>query len=80
MAKAAVVKVVKALARRLKEPSSWAGLGLIAMAFGVDAEQVRAVVSVAGVLFDTPGIGEAVTAVAGAAAVFLPEKKQNDGA
>lgn len=46
--------------RRLREPSTMAGLGALAMLFGLPAEQVNAV-------------AQAVGAVAGAAAILLPE-------
>lgn len=47
--------------QRLREPSSWAGLAALGVLFGMSAEQVQ---SLAG----------AGVAVAGALAVFLPEK------
>ncbi len=49
--------------KKLSEPSTWAGIGLLLGVLGlpVTPEQWQAVVQV-------------VTAVAGAAAVFLPEK------
>ena len=52
-----LVKVIK----RLREPSSWAGLAALGVLFGMTAEQVQ---SLAG----------AGVAIAGALAVFLPEK------
>lgn len=55
---------MQALLARLREPSSWAGLAVIAGVFGVKIapEQLNAIVSLG-------------AAAAGAAAVFLPEKK-----
>ena len=52
-----------AIFSRLKEPSTWAGLGVILGVFGVKVapEQLTAVVGV-------------VTAVCAALAAFLPEK------
>jgi len=47
---------------RLKEPSTFAGLSAIALLFGASVEQAQAVAHV-------------VAALAGAAAVFMPEKK-----
>lgn len=48
--------------RRLSEPSTAAGLGVLAMLFGIPQFKVDAVVQVVG-------------AVAGTAAIFLPERK-----
>lgn len=52
------------LLNRLREPSSWAGLAVILGVFGVKIapEQVNAIATLG-------------AAAAGAAAVFLPEKK-----
>ena len=47
--------------QRLREPSSWAGLAALGSLFGMSADQVQ---SLAG----------AGVAIAGALAVFLPEK------
>lgn len=54
---------MQALLSRLKEPSTWAGLGVILGVFGVKVapEQLTAVIGV-------------VTAICAALAVFLPEK------
>lgn len=46
---------------RLKEPSTWAGLSMLATMFGVPSDHVSAVSGV-------------VAAIGAAAAVFLPEK------
>ena len=55
---------MQALLNRLKEPSTWAGLGVLLSLFGVKVlpEQLTAIVGV-------------VTAICAALAVFLPEKK-----
>lgn len=47
---------------RLTEPSTWAGLAALAALFGVDPGKVQT-------------LGGAAVAVAGAVAMFLPEKK-----
>lgn len=47
---------------RLKEPSTFAGLSALALLFGASVEQAQAAAHV-------------LAALAGAAAVFLPEKK-----
>lgn len=49
--------------KRLKEPSSWAGLAALAVLFGVPAETANVVV-------------QAVGAVAGAAAVLIPSPNE----
>ena len=46
--------------RRLREPSTWAGIAALLAVFGLPSEQAGAVAQVG-------------AAVAGAAAVFLPE-------
>lgn len=46
---------------RIKEPSTWAGLGILASLFGVPGLHIEVV-------------QQAVMAVAGAAAVFMSEK------
>jgi len=51
---------MKAILNRLKEPSTWAGIGALAVVFGVPAVQVDAAVQIA-------------VAVSGALAVMLPE-------
>lgn len=53
-----------AILARLREPSSWAGIASIVALFGVKVapEQMQAIVTLG-------------AAAAGAAAVFLPEKK-----
>lgn len=50
---------------RLKEPSTYAGLAMLASLFGASGEQAAA-------------IAQVVTAVAGVAAVFMPERKRDD--
>ena len=54
---------MQVLLNRLKEPSTWAGLGVILGVFGVKVlpEQLTAIIGV-------------VTAICAALAVFLPEK------
>ena len=54
---------MQALLNRLKEPSTWAGLGVLLGLFGVKVlpEQLTAIIGV-------------VTAICAALAVFLPEK------
>ena len=47
---------------RIKEPSTWAALAVLASMFGIDPGKVQT-------------LGGAAVAVAGAAAVLLPEKK-----
>ena len=46
---------------RLKEPSTWAGIGAIAVAFGLPSDIVSAVV-------------QAIIGLAGLAAVVMPEQ------
>jgi len=48
--------------KRVKEPSTWAGLAALGMLFGVDPAKVDA-------------LHQAGIAVAGLAAIFLPENK-----
>lgn len=52
---------MKYFLNRIKEPSTLAGLGILATLFGVSPEQVTAASTV-------------ITALLGAAAVFVPEK------
>lgn len=52
---------MKALLQRLREPSTWAGLSVLGLLFGVDAVKLNAV-------------AEAGVALAGAASVLLSEK------
>lgn len=54
---------MKALAQRMKEPSTWAGLSILAGLFGVNIapEIMQPVI-------------QAVTGIAGVAAVMLPER------
>lgn len=53
--------MVSKIANRLKEPSTWAGLGILAALFGIPAEHINAVT-------------QAGAALAGAVAIFMPEK------
>lgn len=48
--------------KRLREPSTWAGLSALGVLFGLNAAQVETLTGLA-------------IALTGAAAVFLPEKK-----
>jgi ABC-type uncharacterized transport system permease subunit len=47
--------------KRIREPSTWAGLAAIAILFGIEPEKANT-------------IAQAVGVVAGAVAVMLPEK------
>lgn len=53
---------MKNILNRAKEPSTWAGLSVLAALFGVPLEHYQAVAT-------------AIAGVAGAVAVFMPEKK-----
>jgi hypothetical protein len=48
---------------RLREPSTMAGIAALAYIFGADPEKIQSVTG-------------AVTAIAGAAAIFMPEQKK----
>jgi hypothetical protein len=67
--------------QRLKEPSTWAGIAMLAAIFGVDPTKVSAIGQVANaaaafVPADGGGyLAHVVTAVGAALAVFLPEKQ-----
>lgn len=52
----------KKIINRMKEPSTWAGLGVLAALFGVPMAEYQAVAT-------------AGAALAGALAIFLPEAK-----
>jgi len=54
---------MKKVFKRLKEPSTWAGLAAIAILFGIEPEKAN-------------NIAQALGVVAGAVAVILPEKVQ----
>jgi len=65
--------------QRLKEPSTWAGLAVLAMTFGLDPQKVAALGQVANALVplvpvDGGVLAHMVTAAAASAAVFIPEK------
>jgi hypothetical protein len=71
---------VKALIKRIKEPSTWAGLAALATLFGAPTAAVDAVLAVvntvAGAGVATPsGVVQTVGAVCALAAVLLPERK-----
>ena len=64
--------------QRLKEPSTWAGLAILAITFGVDPNKVAALGQVASALVplvpvDGGILAHAITAAAASAAVLLPE-------
>lgn len=53
---------MKSVFKRLKEPSTWAGIAGLAVLFGVDPEKANLIV-------------QAIGGVAAALAVIIPEKK-----
>ena len=55
---------MKVTTQRMKEPSTWAGFAGLAMLFGANVEEAAAV-------------AQAVGAVAGLVAIFMPENKTN---
>lgn len=55
--------MLKYLLTRFKEPSSWAGFASLAIVFGVPTSTAQTVIN-------------AVTAVAAAVAIFVPEKAE----
>lgn len=71
---------MKQFVQRLREPSTWAGLGILAVLFGIDPNKVAAVHQVAAVLapfvpVDGGVLAQTIIAAAGVAAVALPEKQ-----
>lgn len=69
----------KAILQRLKEPSTWAGLGMLAMLLGVDPQRVGMVAQAANAILpflpvDAGTLAQIITGVSGLAAVALPEK------
>jgi hypothetical protein len=67
--------------QRIKEPSTWAGLAVIAGLFGLDPQKVAAVGHLAQAVVpfvpvDGGMLAQAVTAAAAGIAVLLPESKQ----
>jgi hypothetical protein len=65
--------------QRLKEPSTWAGLAILAVTLGLDPQKVAALGQVANafvplVPVDGGVLAHVITAVAASAAVFMPEK------
>lgn len=78
---------MKNLLTRFKEPSTWAALAALSVAFGVRPETANAVVGAVGAVADVAGalgvtphdaagvLAAVPTIIAGAVAVFLPERK-----
>lgn len=71
----------KAILKRIKEPSTWAGLSVLAAVFGVPREAADAVASVATAVIGMSDAGvtgaavsSALTGLAALVAVVLPEK------
>jgi hypothetical protein len=69
----------KVILQRLKEPSTWAGLGMLAMLLGVDPHKVGMVAQAANAILpllpvDASTLAQIITGVAGLAAVALPER------
>lgn len=67
--------------QRLKEPSTWAGLAILAITFGIDPNKVTALHQVAVALaplvpLDGGTLAQTILAAAGTAAVVLPEKQR----
>lgn len=65
---------------RLKEPSTWAGLGILAVTLGLDPNKVAVLGHVAAAVapfvpVDGGILAHIVTAAAAGAAVLLPESK-----
>jgi len=68
------------LIQRLKEPSTWAGLAVLALSLGLDPNKVAVLGHVAAAVapfvpVDGGVLAHVVTAVAAGAAVVLPESK-----
>jgi hypothetical protein len=65
---------------RIKEPSTWAGLGVLAVLFGVPAEAANAVLGVVNAVVSTGAgphdVGAVLASVCAAVAVFVPETKK----
>jgi hypothetical protein len=71
---------MKTLIQRLKEPSTWAGVAVLAGLFGVDPNKVAAVGHVASAIapfvpVDGGVLAQAVAGISAAVAVLLPESK-----
>lgn len=69
------------LIQRLKEPSTWAGLAVLALGFGLNPATVAALGHVAGAIApfvpaDGGVIAQAIIGAAGGLAVVLPETKR----
>lgn len=72
------------IVQRIKEPSTWAGLGILALSLGLDPKIVAALGHVASALVpfvpvDGGVLAHMVTAVAAGTAVILPESKPAAG-
>lgn len=70
--------------QRLKEPSTWAGLAVLAITLGVDPQKVAALGHIVNAIVpfvpvDGGILAHAVTAAAAGAAVILPESKPAAG-
>jgi hypothetical protein len=71
---------VNKIVQRLKEPSTWAGLAVLALSLGLDPNKVAAlghVVNAVAPFLPTDGgvLAHAITAAAAGVAVVLPESK-----
>jgi hypothetical protein len=65
--------------QRLKEPSTWAGLAILAITLGLDPHKVAALGQLANAIVplvpvDGGVLAHVITAAAASAAVFMPEK------
>jgi hypothetical protein len=72
--------VNKNIINRLKEPSTWAGLAVLALSFGLGADKVAAlghIVSAIAPFVPVDGgvLAQTIIAAAGGVAVVLPETK-----
>lgn len=72
---------MKSFINRLKEPSTWAGLAVLASIFGAKPEVINAVMGIVGAVTDGTTTGgaagalQAITGACAAIAVVVPEKK-----
>lgn len=71
---------MKNLLARFKEPSTWAGLAVLALTLGIDPNKLAVLGHVAGAIapyvpVDGGILAHVVTAAAAGAAVILPESK-----
>jgi hypothetical protein len=70
---------MNAFVQRLKEPSTWAGLAVLAITLGLDPQKVAALGQLANAIvplvpIDGGVLAHVITAAAASAAVFMPEK------